>query len=127
MVAFGGSVGTTRTTLRRPVPETAWLILPTFDEAENVEAIVRAASSVLAGACGEDGYRVLVVDDSSPDGTGEIVARMGRDDPRVEVLVRPERQGLGPAYLAGFAYALARDATYLFEMDADFSHDPADL
>src|SRR4051794_40483422 len=107
--------------------ETAWLILPTFDEAENVERIVRAASDVLARACGDDGYRVLVVDDSSPDGTGELADALALENPAVEVLHRPVRQGLGPAYLAGFAYALERDADYVFEMDADFSHDPEDL
>ena len=107
--------------------ETAWLILPTFDEAENVERIVRAACGVLDAACGTGGYRVLVVDDSSPDGTGEIADRLALELDAVEVLHRPERQGLGPAYLAGFAYALDRDASYVFEMDADFSHDPADL
>jgi dolichol-phosphate mannosyltransferase len=109
------------------VAETAWLILPTFDEAENVERIVRAACSVLAEACGEDGYRVLVVDDSSPDGTGEIADRLALEIEAVSVLHRPVREGLGPAYLAGFAHALERDAAYVFEMDADFSHDPADL
>jgi len=109
------------------VPETAWLILPTFDEAENVERIVRASCDALADACGDDGYRVLVVDDSSPDGTGEIADRLASELEPVEVLHRPERQGLGPAYLAGFAYALERDAGFVFEMDADFSHDPGDL
>lgn len=127
MVALGGSVGTYTVSLRRPVAETAWLILPTFDEAENVERIVRAACSVLAEACGPDGYRVLVVDDTSPDGTGEIADRLAEELSAVDVLHRPERHGLGPAYLAGFAHALEREAAYVFEMDADFSHDPADL
>ena len=109
------------------MPDTAWLILPTFDEAENVERIVRAATGVLAEACGADGYRVLVVDDSSPDGTGDIADRLARENSAVSVLHRPVREGLGPAYLAGFAHALEHDAAYVFEMDADFSHDPADL
>jgi dolichol-phosphate mannosyltransferase len=126
-VAFGGSVGTVATSVRRPVAETAWLILPTFDEAENVERIVRAASDVLRDACGDGGYRILVVDDSSPDGTGQIADRLAGELAGVEVLHRPERQGLGPAYLAGFAHALDHGADYVFEMDADFSHDPRDL
>src|SRR4051794_15325916 len=127
MVAFGGSEATGMTSLRRPVAETAWLILPTYDEAENLEAIVRAACAVLEEATGVDGYRVLVVDDSSPDGTGAIADRLASELNAVEVLHRPVREGLGPAYLAGFAHALAEDAGYVFEMDADFSHDPADL
>ena len=107
--------------------QTAWLILPTYDEAENVEAIVRAACSVLESATGDDGFRVLIVDDSSPDGTGEIADRLAAEREEVEVLHRPRREGLGPAYLAGFARALEGEAAYVFEMDADFSHDPADL
>ena len=103
-----------------------WLILPTFDEAENIEAIVRAADGVLAGAC-PDGHRILIVDDDSPDGTGDIADRLAGEFPAVEVLHRTERQGLGPAYLAGFAHALANGATHVMEMDSDFSHDPADL
>jgi dolichol-phosphate mannosyltransferase len=88
---------------------------------------VRAACDVLARACGETGYRVLVVDDTSPDGTGEIADRLAAELPAVAVLHRPVRQGLGPAYLAGFGYALEHGADYLFEMDADFSHDPNHL
>ena len=103
-----------------------WLILPTFDEAENIEAIVRAADGVLAGAC-PDGHHILIVDDDSPDGTGDIADRLAQELPAVEVLHRTERQGLGPAYLAGFAHALERGATHVMEMDSDFSHDPADL
>lgn len=103
-----------------------WLILPTFDEAENLEAIVGAAREVLAAAAPE-GFRILVVDDDSPDGTGRIADALAAAHVEVEVLHRTEREGLGPAYLAGFGYALAHDAGYVFEMDADFSHDPADL
>lgn len=106
-----------------PVP---WLVLPTFNEAQNVERIVRAALDVLR-ACAPEGHRVLVVDDSSPDGTGEIADRLATELEAVEVLHRTERSGLGDAYLAGFAHALAHDAGFVFEMDADFSHDPADL
>ncbi len=103
-----------------------WLILPTYDEAENVEAIVRAADAVLAAAAPE-GHRILVVDDGSPDGTGQIADRLALELPAVRVLHRTERAGLGPAYLAGFNRALEEGAGFVLEMDADFSHDPADL
>ena len=103
-----------------------WLILPTYDEAENIEAIVRAADAVLARAAPE-GHRILVVDDGSPDGTGRIADRLALELPALAVLHRTERAGLGPAYLAGFARALEEGAGYVLEMDADFSHDPADL
>ncbi|WP_154733946.1 polyprenol monophosphomannose synthase [Conexibacter sp. W3-3-2] len=109
-----------------PIPALPWLVLPTFNEAENVERIVLAAHAVLS-ACAPDGFRILVVDDSSPDGTGAIADRLAAAHAEVEVLHRTERDGLGPAYLAGFAHALERGAAYVFEMDADFSHDPADL
>lgn len=104
----------------------AWLILPTFDEAENIEALVRAADAVLRRAAPE-GHRILVVDDGSPDGTGRIAEALRAELPALDVLHRTERLGLGPAYLAGFARALAEDAAYVIEMDSDFSHDPADL
>jgi dolichol-phosphate mannosyltransferase len=103
-----------------------WLVLPTYNEADNLEAVVRAARAVLDRAAPE-GYRVLVVDDGSPDGTGAIADRLAARDGVVEVLHRTRREGLGPAYLAGFAHALAGGAGYVFEMDADLSHDPADL
>ena len=108
------------------VPGQPWLILPTYDEAENVEAIVTAALAVLERAAPE-GHRILIVDDDSPDGTGRIADRLAERHEAVEVLHRTERTGLGPAYLAGFARALAGGAGYVFEMDADFSHDPEDL
>ncbi len=104
----------------------AWLILPTYNEAENIEAIVRAAGAVLADAAPE-GYRVLVVDDGSPDGTGAIVEGLVGECDWVEVLHRKEKNGIGPAYLAGFRHALEHGAGYIMEMDSDFSHDPADL
>jgi dolichol-phosphate mannosyltransferase len=104
-----------------------WLILPTFNEADNLERVVTAARAVLAEATDGD-FRILVVDDSSPDGTGAIADRLAAEHPDdIEVLHRAQREGLGVAYLAGFEHALARGAAYLFEMDADFSHDPADL
>jgi dolichol-phosphate mannosyltransferase len=103
-----------------------WLILPTYNEAENLQAIVAASGEVLARAA-PDGYRVLVVDDGSPDGTGELADRLAAEHGWVQVLHRVEKNGIGPAYLAGFRHALDRGAGYLMEMDSDFSHDPADL
>ncbi len=103
-----------------------WLILPTYNEAENVEAIVTAAGAVLARAAPQ-GFHVLVVDDGSPDGTGEIADRLASEHDWAAVLHRTEKNGIGPAYLAGFAHALDQGAGYLLEMDSDFSHDPADL
>ena len=108
------------------MPGLPWLVLPTFNEAENLERVVEAASSVLA-RCAPDGFRILVVDDGSPDGTGAIADRLAVERSEVEVLHRTERAGLGPAYLAGFAHALGQGAGYVFEMDSDLSHDPADL
>jgi dolichol-phosphate mannosyltransferase len=107
-------------------PGPAWLVLPTLDEAENLERVVRAVLPVLERApC--DGHRVLVVDDASPDGTGEIADRLAAELGTVEVLHRPAAEGLGPAYLAGFAHALDRGAGLVLQMDADLSHDPADV
>jgi len=108
------------------MPGLVWLILPTFNEAENIEAIVAAACDRLSGVA-PAGYHVLIVDDDSPDGTGRLADRLAAADDHVEVLHRTERSGLGPAYLAGFRHALARGAERVIEMDADFSHDPADL
>jgi dolichol-phosphate mannosyltransferase len=108
------------------MPGQPWLILPTFDEAENIELIVAAALEVLAEASPE-GFRILVVDDDSPDGTGRIADRLAAEHEQVEVLHRTVREGLGPAYIAGFQHALARGAGFVFEMDSDFSHDPKDL
>jgi dolichol-phosphate mannosyltransferase len=104
----------------------AWLILPTYNEAENVRAIVSAAGAVLADAAPE-GFRVLVVDDGSPDGTGRIADDLAAEHEWVQVLHRSEKNGIGPAYLAGFRHALDHGAGYVMEMDSDFSHDPADL
>lgn len=105
-----------------PATEPAWLVLPTYNEAENVEAIVAAALENLP----PDSH-VLVVDDGSPDGTGEIVDRIAASSPAVSVLHRPGKQGLGPAYVAGFAEAMGAGAGLIAQMDADFSHNPADL
>ena len=103
-----------------------WLVLPTYNEAENIERMVAAAGSVLAAAAPE-GFKILVVDDGSPDGTGEIADRLAATHDWVQVLHRTEKNGIGPAYLAGFRVALDGGAAYAMEMDCDFSHDPADL
>ena len=105
-----------------------WLILPTYNEAENIEAIVAAAGEVLAARRSRTGFRVLVVDDGSPDGTGADRRPARRPSTTgCEVLHRTEKNGIGPAYLAGFRHALDHGAGYVMEMDSDFSHDPADL
>jgi dolichol-phosphate mannosyltransferase len=101
---------------------TTWLVIPTYDEAANLEAIVAAALANLP-----ERRRLLIVDDSSPDGTGEIADRLAAADDDVEVLHRPLKEGIGPAYVAGFRRALAGGADLIAQMDADFSHDPADL
>jgi dolichol-phosphate mannosyltransferase len=103
----------------------AWLILPTYNEAENLEPLVHAALPQLE-ASGLP-HTVLVVDDGSPDGTGQIAARLASELEQVQVLHRERKEGLGRAYLAGFAVALAQGADLVLEMDSDFSHDPADL
>ena len=102
-----------------------WLILPTYNEAENVEAIVRASLDRLAETGGP--HTVLIVDDNSPDGTGRIADRLAEELSEVRVLHRASKDGLGRAYLAGFAMALDNGAELIMEMDADFSHDPADI
>jgi dolichol-phosphate mannosyltransferase len=107
-------------------PGLPWLILPTYNESENLARMVIAAGAVLAEASPE-GYRILVVDDGSPDGTGEIADRLAAEHDWVRVVHRTEKNGIGPAYLAGFRHALDHGAGYVFEMDCDFSHDPADL
>ena len=99
----------------------ATVCLPTYNEKENLEPMIRALGEVLG-----PGDRVLVVDDSSPDGTGEIADRLAAELPFVDVLHRPQKQGLGPAYLAGFRRALEGDAELVLEMDCDFSHRPED-
>ncbi len=100
----------------------AWLVLPTYNEVSNLEAIVGAIREPL-----DPPPHILVVDDSSPDGTGEIADRLAAAHPDVSVLHRSRKEGLGPAYVAGFREALASGAALIAQMDADFSHDPADL
>jgi dolichol-phosphate mannosyltransferase len=99
----------------------AVLCLPTYNERENLEAMIRALGDVLDTS--RD--RVLVVDDGSPDGTGEIASELARELSWVSVLHRPTKEGIGPAYVAGFRQALADGAELVLEMDCDFSHDPA--
>ena len=108
------------------MPGPPWLILPTYNEAENIAPVVTSARRVLAAAA-PGGFRILVVDDDSPDGTGAIADDLAAAHDDVEVLHRTVREGLGPAYVAGFARALEGGAGYVFEMDSDLSHDPADL
>jgi dolichol-phosphate mannosyltransferase len=99
--------------------------LPTYDERENLERMVDALDGVREpdGASGE----VLVIDDSSPDGTGELADALAASRPWLHVLHRARKEGLGRAYLEGFRWALARDFEYVLEMDCDFSHDPRAL
>ena len=103
-----------------------WLVIPTYNEADNLPKIVTAAAAALEQAAPGD-HRILVVDDNSPDGTGAIADRLAADYEWVEVLHRPGKGGLGQAYLAGFARALDGGAQLVIEMDADFSHNPAYL
>ncbi len=98
------------------------VIIPTYNEKENIQKIIE---TVLAF---KTGYHVLVVDDNSPDGTGDIVDEMkAQIGDRLQILHRKEKNGLGPAYIAGFKFALENGYDYIFEMDADFSHKPEDL
>ena len=101
---------------------TVWVVVPTYNEAENLERFVDAVLPQLASVAGE--HRILVVDDASPDGTGEIADRLAAERDGVEVLHRTEKDGLGRAYAAGFARALAGSADLVIQMDADLSHDP---
>ncbi|HKD34395.1 MAG TPA: polyprenol monophosphomannose synthase [Gaiellaceae bacterium] len=97
----------------------ATVCLPTYNERENLERMVRTLHEL--------GVSVLVIDDDSPDGTGQLADRLAEELERVEVLHRARKEGLGPAYLAGFKRALADGAELILEMDCDFSHDPADV
>jgi dolichol-phosphate mannosyltransferase len=104
------------------MPSRVWVVIPTYNEAENIEGIVRAVTAELDRVARDD-HRILVVDDNSPDGTGAIADRLAAEQPEVEVLRRATKTGLGHAYLAGFSHALQRGAEQVIEMDADFSHD----
>ena len=103
------------------MPERALVIIPTYNEAVNLSNLV---PQVLAQ---DPRIEVLVVDDNSPDGTGQLAEGLAAENRRVHVLHRSSKQGLGTAYLAGFKWGLEQDYAYFFEMDADFSHDPAHL
>jgi dolichol-phosphate mannosyltransferase len=100
----------------------AWVVLPTYNEVGNIEPMVEAVVAKLPASA-----RVLIVDDNSPDGTGGLADRIAARIEAVSVLHRRRKEGLGPAYIAGFRRALAEGAGYVLEMDADFSHDPAYL
>jgi len=100
----------------------ATICLPTYNERANLEPMLRALGAVL-----RDGDRVLVIDDGSPDGTGELADLLAETLSYVDVLHRPTKEGLGPAYLAGFRQVLAGDSELILEMDCDFSHDPRDV
>lgn len=99
----------------------ALVIIPTYNEKENIEAIVQAVFAQ------PEPFHVLIVDDGSPDGTAQIVRRMQAGDKRLHLLERSGKLGLGTAYIAGFRWGLEHGYDFIFEMDADFSHDPADL
>jgi dolichol-phosphate mannosyltransferase len=101
------------------VPSDIRVVIPTYNEAENIAAVTAAVRA--------HGYAVLVVDDGSPDGTGELADGLAAGDDEIAVLHRTAKGGLGPAYAAGFDWALEHDARVVCEMDADFSHDPGDL
>ncbi len=103
------------------MPERALVVVPTYNERENIARIIDAV-------LGQDPrLEMLIVDDGSPDGTADIVKGIMAANPRVHILERPKKMGLGTAYLAGFAWALKQQYDYMFEMDADFSHDPKHL
>ena len=97
------------------------VIIPTYKEKENIEAIIKAISSLSVP------FDVLIIDDNSPDGTAAIVKNLQTDFKNVHLIERPGKMGLGTAYITGFNWALENNYSYIFEMDADFSHDPRDL
>jgi dolichol-phosphate mannosyltransferase len=105
----------------RPSTRAAWVVLPTYNEIENLPRIAAAILESLPDAT------LLIVDDNSPDGTGGLADSLAAADPRIRVRHRTAKQGLGPAYLDGFSVALAQGAAFVIQMDADFSHDPAAL
>lgn len=106
---------------REPGGQGAWVVLPTYNESDNLAGIAGAILHHLPAAT------LLVVDDSSPDGTGQLADRLAADEPRIRVRHRPGKEGLGRAYLDGFGVALAGGAAIVVQMDADWSHDPAAL
>jgi dolichol-phosphate mannosyltransferase len=103
------------------VAERALIIVPTYNERENIARLIAAVLDM------DPRLEMLIVDDGSPDGTGDIVESIGKQNPKVHLLRRAKKLGLGTAYIAGFKWSLERGYDYTFEMDADFSHDPAHL
>jgi dolichol-phosphate mannosyltransferase len=97
------------------------VVIPTYNEADNLPQLLPTVLKL------GDHFNVLVVDDGSPDGTGKLVKEMQKTEPRIHLIERPGKMGLGTAYVAGFKYAIANGFDFVFEMDADFSHDPNDL
>ena len=97
------------------------VIIPTYREKENIEAIIKTISSLSIP------FDILIIDDNSPDGTADIVKNLQPSMPNLHIIERPGKLGLGTAYISGFKWALEKDYSYIFEMDADFSHDPNDL
>jgi dolichol-phosphate mannosyltransferase len=97
------------------------VIIPTYKEKENIEAIIKAIFSL------KSAFDILIIDDNSPDGTAGIVKDLQKSSSNLHLIERPGKQGLGTAYIAGFRWALERGYDYIYEMDADFSHDPRDL
>src|SRR5215212_4598624 len=118
--SFLGRAAVTPAIIGRPMRAT--VCIPTYDERENLEPMLRALAEIL-----RDGDRVLVIDDASPDGTGDLADRLASELPFVDVLHRHRKEGLGRAYVAGFRRALADAAELVLEMDCDFSHDPQDV
>ena len=99
-----------------------WVVIPTYNEKDNIERMVRALYKV-----GPQNLHVLIVDDSSPDGTGKIIENLKNELPTLHLETRPKKSGLGRAYVQGFEYAISQSANEVVQMDADFSHDPADV
>ncbi len=97
------------------------VIVPTYKESENIEALIKRVLTLSVP------FEMLIIDDNSPDGTADIVRRLQKEHPELHLMEREGKLGLGTAYIAGFRWALERDYDYIFEMDADFSHDPNDL
>ena len=108
-----------------PAGTAVWVVLPTYDEIDNLGLVVARLRRVLDAA--RETYRILIVDDASPDGTGLVADRLASEHPKVVVLHRTAKQGLGAAYAAGFDFALEQGAAFVVQMDADGSHDPADV
>lgn len=99
-----------------------WIVIPTYNERENIERMVRSLFALKI-----DNLSVLIVDDNSPDGTSKIIKDLQQEFSHLQLIIRDKKQGLGPAYIAGFTLSLSKNADAIVQMDADFSHDPADV